>query len=946
MRLDFLGATNIIVLLSLSIIIVNLLPVLAHPFTVDTDPKGLAQLQQAPESVIIAYSEPVEEGFSTIKVLDSSGNRVDNDDTRYFQGDNTKLVVTLKPLKDDVYTVISRVLSQVDGHVVEYTYAFVVGNPNVPIPTAHITPTQPPVYLPETFSRFPGLVGQVIIVGISFASLFLWLPVKLANLNSSIAKIRTLVDRRYGKSLLIGVSLVITSGFAMIFVQASSLGVGIEDAIATSFGTTWLVRMLLAFVTLALYFALRAKRPIGKIHHATVLGVGLALLATTTMIGHPAATTKPIAIALDFLHNIVASVWIGGLMYLAFVAIPTIRQLGLAARHAIISLLIPRFSSMTVVALGAVAITGPLMLWMLEDNVNDLLLTSYGKLLISKLILAGFMIGVGAFNQFNIHSKAIALVRAGKGATQTDVHSRFDKSLKVESAIGIALLLSVALLANSSLPAGELPIKALATSAISDRTFNDNIQGFRQTQFTDGAIVNLSIAPARTGMNNFVVRITDDANDTIDDIKVVRIKLTNVREGIGPLTSTLSHIKGADFQGNTTFTMNGRWNVEVLVERVAALSITAVFDVTIKPELNELRFNIEEYTMPVAESLPLFPLYDNGNLWVSDTAKARIFKFDIAKKEFQQYNVQGNLTTILDLDSKGNVWFLDPVSRTFGYVEPASGLFKTYRTPYSGLPISLDIDFDDNVWIALLDTNTIVKFTPSSEMFETFTPPTADSHPSAIIVDDFGTVWFTEAAAGKIAMLDRKTSAIEEYTPATGPMAEPFALLIDDDRKIWIAEHLGPKITRFDPTLQTFISYSVLDKNALPFGMTSDRFGNVWFAQHVTDAIGVLNPHSGKMIEVPVPTQTSFVQWLATDDLGRIWFAEQRSSKIGSVTIAERPEGIPMEPTEVTKPLFEVRYADIVASGISLAIIASSLFYVKSVRDLRKSVRLVKRSVL
>ena len=155
------------------------LPAFAHPFTVDTEPVGFAQLQQSPDLVIISYSEPVEEAFSTIKVTNSSGNRVDKDNTKFFQEDQTKLIVTLKPLSDDVYTVKSKVLSQVDGHVVEYIYAFIVGSAEVPFPTdVETQSTQPAVYLSESFSRFPGLVGQVIIVGISFASLFLWRPIE------------------------------------------------------------------------------------------------------------------------------------------------------------------------------------------------------------------------------------------------------------------------------------------------------------------------------------------------------------------------------------------------------------------------------------------------------------------------------------------------------------------------------------------------------------------------------------------------------------------------------------------------------------------------------------------------------------------------------------------------------------------------------------------------
>ena len=923
---------------------------LCSSITVDTEPVGLEQLQQSPDKVVITYSEPVEEGFSTIKVTDSSGNRVDNDDAGFYQDDQSMLIVTLQPLQDDVYAVTSKVLSQVDGHVVEFTYAFIVGIPGVPIPAdTGVQTTTPAIFLPESLSRFPGLVGQVIIVGISFATLFLWRPIdKVGNIDSAISQIRSSIDRRFKKLLIIGVILVLASGFAMIFVQAASLGAGIETALATNFGSTWLVRMLIALIILGLYFALRTKNPLKKIHHVSILAVGIVLLATTTMMGHGYATTIPIAGVLDFVHNLVASAWIGGLIYLGFVAIPSIRKIGLNFKSAIIALLIPRFSMMTVVILGVVGITGPLLLWMLESNVNSLLLTSYGKILITKISLAGFMIGVGAFNQFIIHSKSVTIIKSGEGSKRTGVYRRFNKSLKVESAIGIALLLSVALLTNTSLPGGELPVETLSAKQIDDTQIVDGSsqRKLMQTLFVDESIVNISIKPARIGMNEVTVTITDSTGKALDDIEKVQIKLTQVKEGIGPLISGLTKVKDTNFDGNTTLTANGRWNIEVLAQRQTALSIVALFDVVIKPELSELQFKVEEYAMPEGDSLPLYPLYSDGILWVSDTVKPRIWSFNIENKQFNKYDLGGNLTTLLDLDSKGNVWFLDPVSREFGYLTPDDGIFKTYGTPSSGLPVSLDIDFNDNVWIALLDTNKIMKFSLSNEKFEIFVLPTEESQPSAVKVDDFGTVWFVEAAAGKIGRMDPDTGNIEEFIPPTGPLAEPFALLIDEDGNIWIAEHIGPKVTRFDPTLQTFTGFLALDQDSLPYGMTLDKLGNIWFAQHVVDNLGVLNPQSNNMVDVQVPTPTSFTQWLTIDDTGKIWFAEQRGSKIGSVTITQKliSPMIQAKPEAVPK-LLEINYVDLVAPGMSVGIIVSSLFYVKSVHDLRRSIKLVKATV-
>ena len=100
----------------ISIIIVSSISIssaYAHPFIVTTEPVQSSNISVGTTHIIIHYSETVEIEFSIIKVLDNTGNQIDNKDTKYFEGENS-LVVTTKPLNDGVYTVTSKVLSKVD----------------------------------------------------------------------------------------------------------------------------------------------------------------------------------------------------------------------------------------------------------------------------------------------------------------------------------------------------------------------------------------------------------------------------------------------------------------------------------------------------------------------------------------------------------------------------------------------------------------------------------------------------------------------------------------------------------------------------------------------------------------------------------------------------------------------------------------------------------------
>ncbi|KKL14198.1 hypothetical protein LCGC14_2518100, partial [marine sediment metagenome] len=140
-------------------------------------------------------------------------------------------------------------------------------------------------------------------------------------------------------------------------------------------------------------------------------------------------------------------------------------------------------------------------------------------------------------------------------------------------------------------------------------------------------------------------------------------------------------------------------------------------------------------------------------------------------------------------------------------------------------------------------------------------------------------------------------------------------------------------IIKFNPILETYEKIPASDTTALPNDPTFDRYQNIWFAQHTVDKLAVYDPHNQNLIEVLIPTQTSFVQFMTVDDKNNIWFAEQRGSKIGTVKITELPRsGI----ISIDEKGFELKYTEIVSPLISLGIIATSLFFVKSVKDKRR----------
>lgn len=58
-----------------------------------------------------------------------------------------------------------------------------------------------------------------------------------------------------------------------------------------------------------------------------MLGALLALISTSSLIGHGAASGETLALILDYVHNLVAAVWIGGIFYFVFTLLPSLSNL-------------------------------------------------------------------------------------------------------------------------------------------------------------------------------------------------------------------------------------------------------------------------------------------------------------------------------------------------------------------------------------------------------------------------------------------------------------------------------------------------------------------------------------------------------------------------------------------------------------------------------------------
>ncbi len=973
----------------------------AHAFVIGSNPPPFASLSTPPSQVEVDFVDPIDINHSQIKVLDTNGKAVNNNDWHYITSDHTKAVVTLPPnLPNGIYTVYTKVLDAADGHTTTNAFVFAVGQP---IPQNLLNKKESVsftdiVSIQDTIARYPSLVGQIIVVGAVFSSFWLWRPLsRISVLKDVIERTRVDVDKNMTRWVLIGSIIILGGDAAMISSEMYSISSGFIDAVSTNFGHMWIVRMVLSAALFGVAFVTYRKQkqsntvlPKGLV--AALFGLGIAVLTTTTLISHGAASGKFLAEVFDFVHNVVSSLWIGGVMYLAFVVAPLLRRMSDdRASASILSVIIPRFSTIVLALLGIVAMTGPSLLYELENNLSITLASIYGYILIIKLSLAGAMIGLGALHQFIIYRQARSVIAisslqeshsampiepktsAKNGNGSKSVISHFGRFIKIEAIIGFVLIASIAVLVDSGLPAiqfqnelaqqqQQIPhVYAFTTPLVTQNQFTE-------TRFTDtGDRIVMAISPFYSGKNNITLSFFDSNGNPLSNINSTTITLDQVDKNIGPLVVGYNPIEqqannarevspGVFSISTSAFAIPGHWEAQVegTTSQAGALNAVTTFDdLYVKPNLDQMQANITEYKMP-DNAQPLYPLYDpiRNVVWVGDSSigSGKLWEFDLGSKQFTEHKINGTsiiMYTIMDFQN--NIWYSDPLTKVLGYFDPDTNSTQNYKLPANTTISGLAIDNTGNLWMSSASSNQLLEFDTQAKTFHLFGLP-ANSLPLGISIDQStNQIWVAESGSGKIAEVDPlQNYSVTEYSPYNGTLSSPTAILFDSvTGKVFVSEHDGKAVSVFDPLTKSFDRYQTdPDPQDLPFGMVFDANHDLWLAQHTFDKIAVIDPRTGKTSEFSIPTKSSFTQWVTSDSNGDIILAEQRANALGLLTTSTAPgfvENVEQAGAVLGVPL-SFSYADVAGPSIAGCLVAVAFLYSKSATELSGSLRQIKKA--
>ena len=619
----------------------------AHAILLRSDPTKDSVLSIAPKQVRMWYSEALNPAFSTAVVVNGENNRVDNRDAHVSSNDQTEMDVTLQPnLPPAVYIVIWRTDSAADGHILRGSFIFSVARADGSVPTlasgsnpgANVLGSGNPTGLYTGQIDGPTLFNLVMITLVELGAIFwmgaqLWINFVLsisADAHSEERNINEQVQRRFERyfslptlivlflaniGVLVGQALNLSGGDL-----ASALSPSLLGGLATSgrFGIYWLMRevVILLAMILALYMHLRQQRPriVKTVLPITNLFLASALLIAITMSGHAAAVNPNIvsyAIVIDWLHLLAASLWVGGMIYIATNYLPILKRLQIPQQARSLVTVLPYFSPLAIAGVLIMAVTGPFNAAFHLTSWQQFLSTAYGRALLVKIALVVGLLITSAIHvgilrprlkkEYQKYSyvahrlqatqegeeieeqNSTSALNAQQGVTMTAEPSRATKLLtqqvklregrltkktqvlsrvlRWEPVLGVGVLICVGLM---NVFAGTLsPISA----AQQQQQTGSKPQPFSASvRTTDGKFtVTLSVNPNRFGTNAFTVSAVDTKSGAPATNIGVSLYTTMLDMEMGTDTLNLLPDGKGHFSGSGDLAMPGDWQIRIQI---------------------------------------------------------------------------------------------------------------------------------------------------------------------------------------------------------------------------------------------------------------------------------------------------------------------------------------------------------------------------------------------
>jgi copper transport protein len=483
----------------------------AHALLVRADPPVNAQVREAPTVLTLYFSEPLERRFSSVRVIDQTGARVD-ERVEFDDADAALMRVILKPVSPGFLSVQWQNVSAVDGHRITGSYPLTVLNADGSVPAGSA---------PEVSEGTagddpnPGRVATKLLLllgGSVLAGALVFVAMVTASLPGEHGEhVRAFVEAIAVKAGAIALGVLVLAGFGELALQASDIGTGITGVLDTRWGERWWVRNLMLLVpAVGLLVMVSAERKSGPAWLA-LTGM-VAYFAVTSSVSHAAAGGGAFwAAASDFVHLLASAVWIGMLALLLLTFVTVRRTLPSGSRYGVLAAGLQRFSLPATVSVALLLFSGTFNSVVEIGRISDLVETGYGRTLLVKLLLLVPLLLIAGANAFLLRPQLVeteAETRTrNRQALLEHLEGQLGKTVRWELAIAVAVLAVVALLVQLTPTRGRVEGPSQAAGE------------FVQTEEAEGLAATLVVDPNEPGINTFEVYLAG-AVDVVEDVRL------------------------------------------------------------------------------------------------------------------------------------------------------------------------------------------------------------------------------------------------------------------------------------------------------------------------------------------------------------------------------------------------------------------------------------------
>ena len=551
----------------------------AHAVLEGSNPSRGERLKAAPEQVNFRFNEPVEASLGAVRVFNTNGDEVQSGELER-PGDSAEAIgASLPPdLADGLYTATYHVVSA-DAHPISGGITFTVGTPEkggqafVQGKTISellaASETGKVTEIGFWLVRLLGYLAIALAIGA-----IVWMSFVFGRLRSAPADAEETIVRFRRLVTPVAVAGLVTSLVAIVFQGAVGAGTTFWDAfgsgipgevIDTRFGTMMLVRAGAWIVILG--SVLLAARSFAKPGGVAAIGLlaCVTLAITPALAGH-AGTRDPgwLLIPSDIVHVAAMAVWTGGLAAMLWILPATTRRIeDPAERTGMLTEATIRFSTVALVSIALIGVSGAIQAIVDVGSVGDLFSTQFGRAVAIKIVLFAVLIGLGAANRMRVIPGLVR--RLERSESPGEPGNRLRRLLRIEILTVFAVLGVTAALVSYPPP-----------DAITSGPDSGSVEvGANRLDYT--------VDPARVGSNEVHLYLFNDRTGAPVPVIDMDVSFSLPGREIAPIDADSRRVGGGHFVvPSAMLGVKGEWQANVAIRLSRFDEPVATFGVEIK----------------------------------------------------------------------------------------------------------------------------------------------------------------------------------------------------------------------------------------------------------------------------------------------------------------------------------------------------------------------------